>query len=156
MDMQRLELSRDLRDLLKAFLSHDVRFLVIGGHAVSFHGYPRFTKDLDIWVELSAGNATRIVSALKSFGLDFPGLNEDMFLDPDRMTQMGREPNRVDILMKIRGVDFGACYERKEFVNIDGSLIPMISKVDLIINKRSTGRLQDLADIENITPAPGL
>jgi len=148
--MQNLELSRDLRELLGYFLIHNVRFLVIGGHAVSFHGYPRFTKDLDIWIERSDANASKIVSALKDFGLDFEGLCKEMFTDESRMTQMGREPNRVDILHTIKGAEFEECFSRRGFAIIDGAQIPIISKDDLIKNKLATGRSQDLADADHL------
>jgi hypothetical protein len=146
MDTKNLELSHDLRELLKCFLTHDVRFLVIGGHAVSYHGYPRFTKDLDIWIERSDENASKIVLALKDFGLDFEGLCKEMFTDESRMTQMGREPNRVDILHTIKGVEFADCYPRSSRALIDGTLIPIIASLDLLKNKIATGRPQDLAD----------
>ena len=150
MDMQNLELSRDLRELLKCFLTHEVRFLVIGGHAVSFHGYPRFTKDLDVWIERSDENASKIVLALKDFGLDFEGLCKEMFTDESRMTQMGREPNRVDILHTIKGVEFPECFARSSIAMIDGAPIPIISKNDLLKNKIATGRSQDLADADQL------
>lgn len=150
MAMQNLELSRDLRELLKCFLSHDVRFLIIGGHAVSFHGYPRFTKDLDIWIDKSQENAVKVVTALREFGFDFEGLSPEMFTLENRMTQMGREPNRVDILASIKGVDFNECYSRSLRVMIDGSPTPIIAKADLVLNKIATARPQDLADAERL------
>lgn len=150
MAMQNLELSRDLRELLKCFLSHDVRFLIIGGHAVSYHGYPRFTKDLDVWVERSEANAIKIVEALREFGFDFEGLSPEMFTQESRMTQMGREPNRVDILHTIKGVEFSECYPRSLRANIEGASIPIISKTDLIQNKIATARPQDLADADQL------
>jgi hypothetical protein len=150
MATQNLELSRDLRELLNCFLIHEVRFMVIGGHAVSFHGYPRFTKDLDIWIERCPSNAEKVVSALKEFGLDFDGLSREMFTDESRMTQMGREPNRVDILHTIKGVQFDECYERSVRAIIDGTPVPIISKEDLLSNKIATGRPQDLADADQL------
>ena len=150
MAMQNLELSRDLRELLKCFLSHDVRFLIIGGHAVSYHGYSRFTKDLDVWIERSESNSLNIVQALRDFGFDFEGLSPEMFTDESRMTQMGREPNRVDILHTIKGVEFGDCYTRSLRANIDGTSIPIISKADLLLNKIATARPQDLADADQL------
>jgi predicted nucleotidyltransferase len=146
MATQRLELSRDLRELLKCFLTHEVRFLVIGGHAVSFHGYPRFTKDLDIWIERSEANAAKIVSALREYGFDYDSLSPEMFTDDSRMTQMGYEPNRVDILHKIKGVQFDECYERSKRAVVDDLLVPIIDKPDLILNKIATARPQDIAD----------
>lgn len=150
MAMQNLELSRDLRELLKCFLSHEVQFLVIGGHAVSFHGYSRFTKDLDIWIQKSESNAVKIVEALREFGFDFEGLSPEMFTDENRMTQMGREPNRVDILHTIKGVEFSDCYARSLRANIDGTPVPIISKADLLLNKIATARPQDLADVDHL------
>ncbi|PAW67597.1 MAG: hypothetical protein B9S38_12215 [Verrucomicrobiia bacterium Tous-C4TDCM] len=152
--MQKLELSRDLRELLKCFHSHEVRFLVVGGHAVSYHGYPRFTKDLDVWVEPTESNALLVMAALRDYGLDYPGLETDMFTGEGRMTQMGVEPNRVDILNRIKGVDFQQCYERKSFVPVDDTNIPIISKDDLILNKIATGRPQDLADADYLQNPP--
>jgi len=148
--MQNLELSRDLRELLKCFLSHDVRFLIIGGHAVSYHGYPRFTKDLDVSIERSEANAIKLVETLKEFGSDFDGLTPEMFTQESRLTQMGREPNRVDILHTIKGVEFSECYPRSQRAIIDGSPIPIISKPDLILNKLATARPQDLADADQL------
>ena len=144
----KLEISRDLKELLRLFLSHEVRFLVIGGHAVSFHGYPRFTKDLDIWVERDHANALRIVEALKDFGFD--GLSPEMFTQESRMTQMGREPNRVDILHTIKGVEFASCHARGVTAHIGDLSVPFISKTDLILNKIATGRPQDLADADQL------
>ncbi|MFT3990130.1 MAG: hypothetical protein QM680_01850 [Luteolibacter sp.] len=127
-----------------------MRFLVIGGHAVSFHGYPRFTKDLDIWIERSDDNATNIVEALRDFGFDFEGLSPEMFTQESRMTQMGREPNRVDILHTIAGVEFAECYSRSLHAIIDGTPVPIISKSDLLQNKIATARPQDLADADQL------
>ena len=121
--MQNLELSRDLRELLKCFLSHEVEFLIIGGHAVSYHGYPRFTKDLDVWIQRSEANALKIVSALREFGFDFEGLSPQMFSD---------------------------CFPRSLRANIDGLAIPIISKADLVLNKIATARPQDLADADQL------
>jgi len=150
MATQKLELSRDLRELLKCFLSRDVKFLVIGGHAVSFHGYPRFTKDLDIWIEQSERNATLVVAALIDFGFDPESVTPDMFNQDNRMTQMGREPNRVDILQNINGVTFNSCHSRRTFTEIDGSQIPIISLSDLLVNKLATARPQDIADARQL------
>lgn len=150
MAMPNLELSRDLIELLRCFLSREVRFLIIGGHAVSFHGYPRFTKDLDIWVERAESNAIRIVEALKDFGFDFEGLSPEMFMQESRMTQMGREPNRVDILHTIKGVEFEPCFSRAVSARIADLNVPFISKQDLILNKIATARPQDVADAHKL------
>jgi len=150
MAMQKMELSRDLRELLKCFLSHEVKYLVIGGHAVSFHGYPRFTKDLDIWIESSEQNANAVTAALIEYGFHPDSVQPEMFNDPDRMTKMGREPNRVDIIQSIKGVNFSDCLARCTFSNIDGSQIPLISLSDLLANKVATARPQDIADARQL------
>lgn len=150
MATQNLELSRDLKELLGFFLSHKVRFMIIGGHAVSFHGYPRFTRDLDIWVERDETNSLKIVDALKDFGFDYEGLSPEMFTQESSMTQMGREPNRVDILHTIKGVEFSECFDRSVTAQIGELRVPFISKSDLIQNKIATGRPQDLADADQL------
>ncbi|MGL4401268.1 MAG: hypothetical protein ACRCXD_15495 [Luteolibacter sp.] len=127
-----------------------MQFLIIGGHAVSFHGYSRFTKYLDTWIQRSDDNALKIVEALREFGFDSEGLSPEMFTDESRMTQMGREPNRMDILHTIKGVEFAECFERGLRANIDGIPIPIISKADLLLNKIATARPQDLADADQL------
>jgi len=150
MAMPNLELSRDLRELLKCFLSHDVRYLVIGDHAVSFHGYPRFTKDLDIWIERSETNAKAVMEALIDYGFDRESLSPEMFNQEGRMTQIGREPNRVDIIQNIKGIDFPDCFARRTHTEIDGAQIPLISLNDLLANKLATARPQDIADAREL------
>jgi len=143
-------LSRDFKDLLKCFHSHDVKFLVVGGHAVSFHGFPRFTKDLDLWIERSPENAARITAALAEFGIDIPAGSERSFVEPGRMASFGREPMRVDILNEIQGVRFEDCHPQRQMIEVDGVPLPLISKADLIVNKRATGRTRDLGDAEEL------
>lgn len=148
--MQTLELSHDLRELSKCFLSHDMLFPVIGGHAVSYHGNPRFTKDLDVWIQRSEFNALKIVEALRDFRFYFDGLCLEMFTDHSRVTQIGREPKRVDTLHTIKGVEFNDCYTRRIRADRNGSPIPIISKADLLLNKIATARPQDLADADQL------
>jgi predicted nucleotidyltransferase len=150
MAMQNLGLSRDLRELLKCFISHNVKYLVIGGHAVSFHGYPRFTKDLDVWIESSVENANAVTAALIDYGFHPDSVRPEMFNNPERMTKMGREPNHVDILQTILGVVFRECFARCQFADIDGTRIPIISRDDLLANKLATARPQDIADAHQL------
>jgi len=139
-------LDEDLRELLALFASHHVEFLVVGGHAVAFHGYPRFTEDLDLFVRADLANAERVISALREFGFGDIGLTTDDFVADDRVIQLGRAPNRVDLLTRLWGVDFAQAWLRRVPAKLDDMAVAFLSREDLISNKRATARPQDLAD----------
>lgn len=145
------QLGADFVDLLSAFSRARVRFLVIGGYAVGVHGHPRATKDLDVWVEPTAENSVRVLSALRAFGAPLAGVSATDLTDPDGVFQIGVVPNRVNLLCAIPGVAFAACWRRRARIVFGGVETPVISKTDLIANKRATGRLQGLADVEALT-----
>ncbi len=140
-------LDEDLRELLALFIAHHVEFLVVGGHAVAFHGYPRFTEDLDLFVRADHTNAARIMAALEAFGFGQIGLSTDDFVADDRVIQLGRAPNRVDLLTRLWGIDFDQAWARRVDASIDLVPVAFLSRVDLISNKRATARPQDLADV---------
>lgn len=139
-------LDEDLRELLALFIANRVDFLVAGGHAVAFHGYPRFTEDLDLFVRADRVNAERIMKSLDEFGFGQVGLSADDFVADDRVIQLGRAPNRVDLLTRLWGVEFDQAWARRIEANIDQVPVAFLSRTDLIINKRATARPQDLAD----------
>ena len=143
-------LARDFREFLQSLNDHGVEYLVIGGHAVAFHGYPRATADLNVWVAVDPDNADRLVSALRQFGFDLPELKADLFLRPDRIVRMGAPPNRIEIQTGIDGVDFEDCRPRGIASELDGVRIPFISLADLKTNKRASGRHKDLADLDHL------
>lgn len=143
-------LDNDFREFLQSLNDHGVEYLVIGGHAVAFHGYPRATADLDVWVAVHPDNAARLVSALRHFGFDLPELNTDLFLRPDRVVRMGVPPNRIEIQTGIDGVNFEDCRPRGIASELDGVRIPFISLEDLKANKRASGRNKDLADLDHL------
>jgi hypothetical protein len=144
-------LSQDFKELLQLLNANDVRYLVVGGYAVTFHGYPRFTKDIDIWVEMSERNAAQLFKALDEFGFGSVGLKPEDFLVPDNIVQLGYPPNRVDLLTTVPGVDFARCYKTKVRVKIDDDLTAnFIDLENLKKNKKASGRAQDLADLENL------
>lgn len=143
-------LSRDFREFLQSLNEHDVEYLVIGGHAVAYHGYPRATSDLDVWVAVHPENASRLVSALRRFGFDLPELKSELFLRPDRVIRMGVPPNRIEIQTGIDGVDFASCRPRGSGAEVDGVRVLFIGLADLKANKRASGRLKDLADLEQL------
>jgi hypothetical protein len=123
---------------------------VIGGYAVAFHGYPRYTKDIDIWIEMSEANATGIVKALEDFGFGSLGLEADDFLEADQIIQLGYPPARIDLITTAPGVDFEECYKSRIEVDIEGVSVNFIGLEDLKRNKQAAGRMQDLADLENL------
>jgi predicted nucleotidyltransferase len=143
-------LSQDLKEFIELLNDHDVRYLVIGGVAVAFHGYPRYTKDLDIWLEINPENAARVIQVLRAFGFESLGLDADDFLEEDTVIQLGYPPNRIDLIMGASGVNFEACYRDKIEVEIEGIKVNFIDLENLKKNKKASGRLQDLADIENL------
>jgi len=150
-----VKLDRDLRELLELFRYHGVEFLIVGGHAVAFHGHPRLTEDLDLFVRPNAINGARIVEALKAFGFGSLEITADDFRADDRVIQLGRTPNRVDLLTRLYGVDFDSAWSRRVEATFDDIPVAMISRNDLIANKRATGRTQDIADAEFLEQLAG-
>ena len=126
--------------------------MVIGGYAVAFHGYLRYTGDLDVFVELSAENADKLVRALQEFGFDLPELKPSLFLRKGRVVRMGREPMRLEILNQIDGVTFGECYQKRRVSKLGTLKINFISLPELLKNKKATGRQKDRADVEALAP----
>jgi hypothetical protein len=143
-------LGQDIRDLLALFEQHGVRYLVVGGFAVAAHGMPRYTKDLDLWLECSPDNATHIVAAIDAFGFGSLGLTAQDFETPDLVIQIGYEPNRVDLLTGLTGVSFAEAYPKRITETFGELVVPVIDKASLVANKRAFGRAQDLVDAENL------
>lgn len=141
-------LDKDLHELLALFHATGVEFLVVGGHAVAFHGRPRLTEDLDLFVRPDIENGTRIVQALEQFGFGSLDITPADFQADDRVIQLGRVPNRVDLLTNLYGVDFAGAWSRRVSGRLGETQVWLISREDLIRNKRETGRTQDLADAE--------
>ncbi len=141
-------LNPDFREFVASLNASGARYLVVGGYAVALHGHPRYTKDLDIWLEATSENARRVIAALEAFGFGSLGVSESDFLVPDRIIQMGRPPNRIDLLTSLTGIDFASCYPARVCVDIDGLPVDVIDLENLKKNKRAVGRSQDLADIE--------
>jgi hypothetical protein len=142
--------NQDFKEFIQLLNDNQVRYLVVGGYAVALHGYPRFTKDIDIWIDLAPANAERIISALEQFGFGSLGLVEQDFLEADTIIQLGYPPRRIVLLTTLSGVDFDQCFTVKVVVDMDGLPINFIDLENLKKNKRATGRAQDIADIENL------
>ena len=138
---------RDWIELCGLLIAQKAEYLLVGGQAVIAHGYPRLTKDLDLWVRPTAENGKRVLAALQEFGAPV-ALTPEQFENPRTMLVLGRDPFRVDMLTAIPGLQFEECWSRREAVVLEGTEIPLLSRADLIANKRASGRLQDLADVE--------
>ena len=103
-------LNQDFKEFIQSLNKHDVRYLVIGGYAVAFHGHPRYTKDMDLWVWLDKSNLKNLIAALKDFGFGSLGLKVEDFLEPETVVQLGYPPNRIDLITSPKGVEFETCY----------------------------------------------
>ncbi len=145
---------RDFRDLIALLNERSVKYLVVGGYAVMFHGYPRATHDIDFFVELSQNNANALMQVLNDFGFSTKGLSPDFFTDKGQAVWFGREPHKVEILNDISGVSFAECYQNRVRANIGGLEINFISLPDLIANKKASGRNKDLADLDYLPKNP--
>lgn len=144
-------LNPDFKEFLQLLNVHEVRYLIVGGYAVAFHGHPRYTKDLDVWLWVDPANSKKIISALNDFGFDTLGLTEQDFLNPINVFQLGYPPVRIDLAMSISGVEFDSCFSHKVVTEIDGISVNFIGLEDLKVNKRASGRYIDLDDIENLS-----
>ncbi len=146
--MDTIRLPQDFRDFLKLLNSHKAEYLLIGGFAVGYHGYPRATGGMDIWVAVSPENAERMVNVLREFNFDVPELSADLFLKERQVIRMGLPPIRIEVLTDISGVSFEECYDKRVTDFIDGIRVNIISSDHLRTNKRASGRIKDINDLE--------
>lgn len=145
-----MSLDEDFREFIELLNAHSVSYLVIGGYAVNAHGYPRYTKDIDFWIWLTEENIERLLKAINDFGFGLLGLQNSDFKNPDTIIQLGYEPYRIDLLMDLSGANFEACFHHRSTVAVEDTSINFLGLEDLIKIKRKAGRLQDLADAENL------
>ena len=143
-------LHQDFLDLLSVFADESVRYLIIGGYAVSYYDRPRYTKDLDLWVESHPENLQRVYRALARFGAPQHVLQDLQQLKPDEVLWMGNPPLRIDILLNVDGVNFSESFARHQQAEWHGIAVRLISRQDLIASKRAAGRPQDLVDADNL------
>ncbi len=142
-------LGPDFRDLLCGLSEAEARFLIVGGYAVAFHGRPRATKDLDVWVEASPENAARVLRALRAFGAPLYGLTERDFETPEMGLQIGVAPQRIDVITRVSGLLFEQAWPNRVEVTVPPDLrCPFVGLADLLRNKRAAARPQDLADVD--------
>jgi predicted nucleotidyltransferase len=146
-------MNSDWVDLLREMSAAEARFLLVGAHAVGLHGVPRATRDIDLWVEPSPENATRVIAALTRFGAPLValGVSRSDFEAMDRVVQIGVPPNRIDLMTSVSGVpDFGAAWSRRKRATFSGVWVDVVGLEDLLANKRASGRDKDLVDIREL------
>lgn len=141
-------MNSDFKKLLKIFADRKVKYLIIGGYAVAKHAEPRYTKDLNIWIENSRENAEKVFESLKLFGAPLNNISINDFTIPAMVFQIGIEPSRIGILMGLKDLDFNECWKRRATAMIGELEVYFISLDDLIFNKQLAGRPQDLRDVE--------
>ncbi len=144
------KLQADLREFVELLNSHGVEYLIVGGHAVAFHGHPRYTGDIDFFVRMTPSNVQRLLAVLDDFGFGSLSITERDLLEPQRIIQLGHPPNRIDLLTSISGVDFDSAWETRIESTMDDQPVIMIGWNELLRNKRAAGRQKDLADVEKL------
>lgn len=147
-------MNQDFAEMLNALSAEGVEFLVVGAYAVAGYGLPRATGDIDLWVRPEPGNAARLWRALERFGAPRSRLTPETFTQPDIVYQIGLPPNRIDLLTGIDGVSFDDAWPERVTCVVDGVSLSMISRRHLLVNKRATGRPQDLADVARLEQTP--
>ncbi len=145
-----MNLEEDLREFVELLNALNVHYIVVGAYAVGYHGYPRFTADIDLFIERSRENAERLVQVIERFGFGDLNLSADDFLKEDQVIQLGIAPNRIDLLTILSGVNFQDAWTTREQGNLGGLTVSFISKEMLKRNKAATGRTQDLVDLEHL------
>ena len=148
--MATIRLPPDFKEFLQLLNSHQIEYLLIGGYAVGYHGYPRSTGDIDVWIAMHPQNAKNMVAVLEEFGFGVPELSADLFMQEGKIIQMGVPPMRIDILTTLSGVRFEECYEERVIDELDGVKVNVISLEHLKENKKASGRHKDLNDLENL------
>lgn len=143
-----MTLLKDFEDFIILLNKYRVEYMVVGGYALAFHGKPRYTGDIDIWINVSEENAIKLVSVIAAFGFRSLGFTKEDFMEEGLINQIGRPPLRIDILSSIDGVRFGEAIKEVKEINVGGVNIPYIGLGDLIKNKTASGRTKDIADIE--------
>jgi predicted nucleotidyltransferase len=146
-------LNKDYKEMLQCLLEENVRFLLVGAYALAVHGFPRATKDIDFFVWATPENAANLIKALVKFGAPLHEVSARDFSSEGIIFQIGNSPRRIDIITTISGIKFEQAYTKHKSLSIEGMNVPVISLEDLIVNKKASGRAQDLADVEKLEAA---
>jgi len=145
-----MKLQKDLREFIELLNGLEARYLVVGAFAVAYHGHPRYTGDIDLFIDVSVDNGQRLLSAINDFGFSDAGLTLSDLTQPDQVIQLGLSPNRIDLMTFLSGVSFEEAWASRDQGEIDGVRVSFISREMLKRNKTASGRLQDLADLEHL------
>ena len=142
--------SQDFREFIELLVKNKAEYLVVGGYAVGIHGHPRYTGDLDIWLNATPLNAERILQSVNEFGFSSFKLTQEDFTKPGNVIQLGYPPLRIDLLTEIDGVSFEECFRNRKEVSIDNLTVNFIGYEDLLKNKKESGRPRDIDDIDHL------
>ncbi len=143
-------LDENFKKFIKLLNANDVKYIIVGGFAVAYHGYPRYTKDIDFWVWANTENAEKLVKTIQDFGFGLADFKIQDFLNLDNVIQLGYEPNRIDIITQLDGLDFETCFPKAIQVEFEEIPLNFISFEDLIKNKLATGRPKDRLDARTL------
>ena len=148
--MAMILLPPDLKDFLRLLNSNKVEYLLVGGYAVGYYGYPRATGDMDIWIARNPDNAANVMTVLQAFGFGSSSVLPTLFLTPDKVFRMGNPPLRIELLTDISGVEFADCWESREVTMIEDIIVNIINLDDLKRNKLASGRMKDKNDLKHL------
>ena len=143
-----MEVQKDFKELLELFNVHKVQYLIVGGYALAYHGVPRYTGDIDIFVKSDKENALRILNALNNFGFGSVGLKEEDFSNSNKVVQLGYPPVRIDIITSISGITWDEAYKEHDQGKYGDIPVYYIGRDHYILNKKASGRKKDIADLE--------
>jgi predicted nucleotidyltransferase len=146
-----MKINSDFRDLLRDLNAAGVRYLIVGGYAVMVHTEPRYTKDLDLWIEPVASNAQKLFIALAEFGAPTKDIHPSDFTEPEVFFQIGMEPVRIDIMTSVSGLEFVPAWERRVIVDFGGEAAPVLCRADVLKSKIAAGRIRDRQDAQKLT-----
>jgi hypothetical protein len=145
-----MELNPDFKEFIGLLNLNNVEYIVVGGYAVGFHGHPRYTGDIDFWIAISKENAQKVMKVFEAFGFGHLSIQVEDLLNEDLIIQLGYEPNRIDILTSVTGLNFKECFNSRIVANFDEFYLNFIDLRSLRKNKAATGRAKDLGDLENL------
>lgn len=145
-----MKLQQDLKEFIELLNARGVEFVVVGGYAVAFHGHPRFTGDIDVLLAPTPQNAAKVLKVLADFGFAQLDLSIEDFVRPERVVQLGRPPNRIDLLTSISGVEFEEVWADRQSAHLDGVPVSFLGLKCLLLNKRASGRPKDMADLAKL------
>ncbi len=143
-------LNENFKEFIRLLNVNGVKYLVVGGFAVAYYGYPRYTGDIDFWVWADPENADQLLKTIRDFGLGGISLQKEDLINPENVIQLGYEPHRIDLIIELDGVDFISCFPHRQEASFEDLTIPFISYDDLIANKISTGRMKDMLDVKTL------